>query len=834
MRVMSEMLGLSMVCAIGLSACGGGSATPDAGDVDSGMPLDSGVDAQADSSVVDSAMPPRREPWAARPGLAPNGDFVTAHPSAFTRISGWTTTVAGPLRGRPDTGHRGAYGVGNGHAFALFGLVDPVNTMHGLATPTYERRPYFFGDYDIHLAPADSPTSPDFDQEQITRSLSAPVVLTRAKLGDLRLDTVDFAPVTDDVTLQGCMIRVLTVTNEGASEAPLQELRVTAANDTTSPEPDVLLELGSERALTTAFTDGEVHVTETADGRWLARQLGPLAPGAAEQAVLYHCGGTGDAEVRPTAVDAGALLDATAADYQAWESNLLQVEVPEPLVADYIDGMKMTLHVQTAATGATCPMSEYTRTWARDNMGPTLALLSFGAFDDVRAAMDYIYGAAVLGGDLSNSYDADLDLSTLPPAPDWSALPPLSGRVGAETPSYMVSIYGEYLLYSGVLDPITERFDFLRRCMLAQDFGPDGLLPFTGDETYRGAMDAAFDLDLNYMHSELSWSTNSTILWLGAAKHFERMADALGLPADRSAAETRAAELQAGFESHYALADGCVSPYEDRATSTAWPQPFEDVSLKMTWSGWRDGDSPEAQANVQCLIDRIEQYPGVYRSPAAPRYRHFALLPRADGVYTGMLPGYTLSALTDVGHPDAAAAFDEIGVLATSSGNAQEYQAYLGNDEFGLTAIYDPSGGLGDYTAKFRPWEGGINVNAMLGYLEGFTPDASAHSFALRPHLPDGWPSMAFRGLRAGDDRFDLEVERLTDGTEMRVTSHATVDYQVALRWDAPAGAMPTVEIDGVAVPAADITRVTHFGQQSIRLPVTGVAAGATLRVVVR
>jgi len=93
---------------------------------------------------------------------------------------------------------------------------------------------------------------------------------------------------------------------------------------------------------------------------------------------------------------------------------------------------------------------------------------------------------------------------------------------------------------------------------------------------------------------------------------------------------------------------------------------------------------------------------------------------------------------------------------------------------------------------------------------------------------------MAFRGPRSADDRFDLEVERVADGVEMRVTSHATAEYQVALRWDAPAGTTPTVESDGVAVPAADITRVTHFGQQSLTLPVTVVAASATLRVVVR
>ena len=152
-------------------------------------------------------------------------------------------------------------------------------------------------------------------------------------------------------------------------------------------------------------------------------------------------------------IDAGELLDETAAAYQAWDAGLVQVELPDPMVADFVDGMKITLKSQTAATGASCPMSQYTRTWARDNIGPTLALLSLGAHDDVRAMMDYVYGAILLKGDLNNSYDADLDVSDLPAAPDWDGLPVLTERVAAETPSYRssISISETVLRAAGVL-----------------------------------------------------------------------------------------------------------------------------------------------------------------------------------------------------------------------------------------------------------------------------------------------------------------------------------------------------------------------------------------------
>jgi hypothetical protein len=63
-------------------------------------------------------------------------------------------------------------------------------------------------------------------------------------------------------------------------------------------------------------------------------------------------------------------------------------------------------------------------------------------------------------------------------------------------------------------------------------------------------------------------------------------------------------------------------------------------------------------------------------------------------------------------------------------------------------------------------------VAALLEHLTGWSADAPRGRVRIAPALPDGWPQAAYRRLRAGDDRFDLEVER--DGTSLivRVRAH--------------------------------------------------------------
>ncbi len=854
MRPCGRFARLALALSLTLLSAGCDTADPAAGDLP--PPHDAAAadatplsDVSGDAGAGDGAATPDATAptdGAAAPELAPDGAFAppaprlwadttpawlsladdplyARHAAVFGGLSRFATAVSGPER--PDVGHRGAFGTGNGRVFGFVGLADPLNTLHSLVGPTYERRERFFGDYAIELATADGSALP-FAHEWAGRSLTAPIVVTRGLTADgLRLDTVDFAPWTDEPAARDCFFRILLVHNAGTAAADGLRVRVRPRNRT---EPQgalpVLIEASDARRLFTRFRGAEGEI----DAGLLQWPLGALSPGGRATALLTHCATEGGpAPDWPTSLDAEALLFETHAAYRRWRADVARVEVPDPLVAEAIEGLIQSVRVQIAETGASCPMSEYTRTWLRDNTGPVRAFLAVGAHTDVRRMLDYLWGATVLRGDLANSFDADLDVSNLPAAPDWDALAPLSGRVAAETPSSLVSLYDAYYRFTGDAAPAGERFGLLRRALLAQGFGPERLLPFSGDETFRAAMNATFGLYLDYEHHETNWSANSALLWLGAWRGYCRLAHALGRPAECAAADAVAAELEASFLARYILPDGSVSALLSMETLEPWPAPFEDVALQIVWSGARDGDDPLARSTLAALIERVRVAPGILQSPLHERYHGVPILPGNGGVYTGMLPGYTLYALAALGHPEAAQAFDAVRLSLDTSGNIQEYLVF--DDHSGFSAIYDPTGEVGDYTAKFRPWEGGIVLESLLVYLAGFAPDAAARRLALRPHLPNDWPGMTFRDLRAGNARFDLTLRRTGPADyDVTLTTSAAEPWDVVLRVDAREP--PTLAVQGApAIDPVSLTRREHFGLVSAETPPVALAPGGTL-----
>lgn len=799
-----------------------GDVEVDPGGTPEDVPKDPGTDEATDPGGFPDIPGFPYEPGAPlQPGFL-DGPIPDAHPAAFARISGFVTAMDEPVTA-DHRGFLGAFGTGNGHVFAQVGLATPLNTLHSLVGPTYERRPNFFGDYAIRMETA-SGEPILFEEEWGGRSLAAPVVFTEGRWGSLAVQTIDFAPPPDSGDARFCFVRLLTIRNLGEATSGEAVLRVSANNKAVPGEAEgVLVETSKNRTLTTRFAEAGAIAVE----RNLTMPVGSLEPGQDRVFTLFHCTADGEGPVAVPNGDPGEWLDGLAQSHGAWDANLVQVDVPEPWVKDFLDGMKMTLKVQTAATGATCPMSEYTRTWARDNIGPVMALLDLGAHEDVEGMLDYLYAAIRYNGDLRNSYDADLDPANAPAPPDWESLPTLPTKESAETPSYMVIMYGLHHRFTGSIDRAAERWGLLRRCMYGVAWGPDHLLSFTGDETFRAAMNAAFGLFLEHPHHLESWSANSSALWLGAGREFERLAAAQGLDEQVVEVQSRFDDVEASTVSHFLGEDGCLASLIDRASGDVFP-PFEDVSLQVTWSGWKDGDDPVAAANVACLVNRLGRVPGVLQSDLHPDY--IGMFDGGDeGVYTGMLPGYTLASLTDVGHPDAEAALHAVRESLDTSGNLQEYLLF--QERKGLSLIYDPVGEVGDYTAKFRPWEGGIVADAVFRYLVGLRPDATTNTLDLRPHLPAGWDRMAFSNLRVGDGRYDLAVEREGGEVVVKVTSRAPADAIVSVRWDVADGTPPGFAIDGVPVDEGDIARFSHFGQESARTPPLLLPAGGSVAV---
>ena len=804
---------------LGCAACDSSTSAP--ADTGTDVVADSGGDAVDDDGVALDASDLSTdggsdfEPWPLGPAFELDAPFYERHADAFERMSHWATHVmAGD---RPETRELGAFAVGNGHIFGIFALTTPLNTLHNFVGPTYEKHTKFFGDYTVRVGPAGERNFV-WDEEWAGLSLSAPVVVTRGLEGDLSLDIVNFAPWTDGEA-RNCLMRFFIMANAGTETTAPLELRVQATRATVPTTDGGMFETAGERGLVSLFLDRD----GTVEANTLFVSVGSIEPSGSTELTLVQCTQDGHDPLAVPSFDPEELLDSTAEAYQSWESDLVQFDVPDPMVADFLDGMKLTLKLQTTSQGASCPMSGYTRTWARDNIGPVLGWLAVGAHEEVAAMMDYIYGGIVLGGNLSNSYDADLDLSDLPDPPDWDSKGPLSGRVAAETPSYMVWIYGAHHRATGDLTRVQDRWGFLRHCTFDVGFEDDRLLPYTGDETFRAAMNATFGLHLEFPHHEQSFSLNSQLLWLGATQHFVALAEVLGESDDRDLALEIATEMDTTVRTQYLLDDGCLSAFIERDTMEPWPAPFEDEALKVTWAGWLEPDDSFAADSIQCLLDRVGVAPGIVQSPLNEIYAGISVLGADEGVYTGMLPGYTLSALTDIGHPEAEAAFHAMRLSMGTSGNFQEYIVY--DDHNGFTVVYDATGIAQDYTTKYRPWEGGINLAAALQYLVGFEADAPNSHFDLRPHLPEGWPVFGVSNLRVGDDRFDVTVTRTDTGVRLEIGSRAASDYTVTVRFDGAS----QVELDGSPISTDNLTIREPFGVTSVSTAPLALEAGGEI-----
>lgn len=805
---------LVLVLALVTACSGGAPASSDVPTGDASAPDAAAMDAHsADVSSSDAPgvdLPPPRL-WPAPTALPTlTGPFHEAHPE----LAPWSRWVwhhdqsAGPP---PNHRGRAALGTGNGHVFGFTGLAAPANTVHSLVGPTYEKAEGFFGDIGLGLVDPDGAAWSAFDEEWVARSLGAPALFWRGRRGTVELDVVDLVPWgAGDGPVGRAWLRTILVRNVG--EAPATGLRLEVHATRSGPGSDgaTLTESRGTRRLVTAFD----RTGATATGATLALPLPTIAVGAEERVLLVHAVlAEGDDEATALAAvrtaDVDALLRASAESLGAWWGGLVRIATPDPLVDDLYRGLLLTLKVQTAASGATCPMSEYTGTWTRDNVGPVRALLAAGGHDDVSAMLDYYWRAVLRSGDVANRFPADLALDgPSPEAPDWDALPPFSGRTAAEGPSWIPLMYAWHAAWTGDETRVAERLGLLRRCVLAQPVSEGGFLSWSGDETFRAAMNATFGLALEYPHQDETWSTNSSLLFVAAARALARLAEAAGDPGLATSARAKADGAEAAARAALQTEDGCWAAFAWRSDARVSP-PFEDVALQEIWAGARDATDDEAEDRLHALVERLGVAPGLLQSPLATMYQgNPVFLNLVEGIYTGMLPGYTLSVLAAAGHPEAEAAFENLRLSADPGGNYSEYVAF--DDHRPLHILYDPSGELGDYTARFRPWEGGIVLAAFLEYLVGVVPQPGVDAFTIRPHLPSDWPALAVEDIRVRDARFDVTVRRIAaDAVEVAIRSRADRPFAVFVQWDHERAIHPSLRVDGV--PSDSVLRQSRW-----------------------
>ncbi len=682
----------------------------------------------------------------------PGADYFTQRPWLLD-VSSWSAPGCGDDQPN-EARYMGDFGVGNGHTFALSGYACPLNTLHTMAGPDYQQEADFFRDTFMQLGP-EAPAVMDGRMFRVRRT---GILIAVEKTENLELSTLTFAPFGsgDSDPVNRSIVRVVVVRN--VSSNPVSGIKIVSTDAGLANAS-----LARERRLV---------LLDPVDGDAENFDLGDLDPGREKIVVFAYVmwmRDTGSPDETITALratDIDGLLEATRDEWRRFIDGAARLESPDHRVCDLLEGMLVTVRNQTAWLGGVSPMSRYSLMWIRDTAGVVRFYLKMGLFEQARAILDYYHLGSVLRGDIANALDLDYDPPDPPLEPDWASMPPFEGRTAGEVPSYLPLMAHWYSQATGDASLVDEQYEFLRRALTAQDVDSQGLIGFSGDETYRGAMSMAFGLDLEPDYAGLCKSANSSFLFGAASEALAVEAEAKGSTDHAAALRARAQLVREGADAHYWTAGGYWAPFLYIDDPANLPPPFEDVTTKPLWTGYTNADNECARENLVNVMAQIGRRDGFLQSPLDERYHDYLGFDVSKGVYTGMMPGYYLTNLALSDHPDAEKAFNALAVAPSPSGNFSEYQVY--DDYSVLQLIYEPSGSLGDLTARYRPWEGSVSLDGLVTYLTGFEPDAAHGAVSLAPHLPNNWPGMKWSNLRVGDMHIDLELTEL--GGERRAT----------------------------------------------------------------
>jgi hypothetical protein len=181
-----------------------------------------------------------------------------------------------------------------------------------------------------------------------------------------------------------------------------------------------------------------------------------------------------------------------------------------------------------------------------------------------------------------------------------------------------------------------------------------------------------------------------------------------------------------------------------------------------------------------------------------------------------MTPGYLLYALSAAGHPARDQALQ--GLLAAAENSAGYAEMNTPEDR--------PSGTIwGEH--RFRPWEGGIDAEAVLYALTGLEVNAPQRRLSLSPWLPAGLPETT-TSLTAGKSGFTLHFSPQRCELEEEEGEHEP--YAVNFRF-LTAGPVPQVTGDWQERGGSLTVRDGPYGQKEILL--TGVRVDKDSKVTI-
>jgi GH15 family glucan-1,4-alpha-glucosidase len=763
--------------------------------------------------------------------------------------SAWSETATG------GEGLRGWWALGNSRVFGIVGAEIQNAMIHQITGPHIHLASVMnpgsaFGPARIRLIVGDKQVN--FTKSTLSRVRNTDIVVMTLESDDpsVRMTVYNYAPF--DVN---AILRTVVLKNTG--KQPLSNVVLIASLQRTVAIGGDLYDsfkgstdgnaIGFTRRMWSNFIEGAEAASTPDKNGTLTVKLGNLVPGAEVVRTQYMVfsmqkpegtgsvgfGGTygiGD-EAKTLALvkkQGVGLLKNTYDDWRNWLAGTATIYCPDRKLSDLLNDTKILVRVQTAEPqGAAGPMEFFAGVWVRDSNGPARYYLRMGRFDAMRKMLEFCYRTSAYAKSIPNWRPMDVDVTVpVPKDFDWTKVP--MDRV--ENPCWLIMQHAWYYAYTGDIEPIKSHWGYLSRLMMGQLIDENGKpfhhenygsvepgwnefyrFPHHGDETwiYPGfeVLNSGWFPEPNDHPHWDEFSVDSTWEFVVSADIMADFAKRIGKAAEADRYAKIAKDARAALERDYWIPEkGLYGPAMGMRSLDLCQPPFTMVNLNPLWIGYLKPGDPKAVSNVLATM-KYTMNPN-YVTDATETLR----------IYVGMQPGMFLYNLAAINHPYAEHALTALVEVASPSGEYTEKHAT------------EPTSYKSSFHGhRIRPWEGGINADAVYYYLFGIEPAVGDGRVAICPRLPSRWNKMALVNQRLGDGKMDISVEdngfRRSYKIRWTGSKPIAVDFTIAL---------PQCEISSVIVGKAkvSVSPSNRWGITTAKMPVK-LAAGSVTTIVV-
>jgi hypothetical protein len=486
--------------------------------------------------------------------------------------------------------------------------------------------------------------------------------------------------------------------------------------------------------------------------------LGTIKPGESVAKLAYTViapsAERADAEEQRLAQVGFGVLQETRDWWQTWFADALTLETPDERINEFIPIQQYLCRIQQAEPGGYSPMYMYTTCWVRDSNGPVRFMTQSGKFEEVKRYLDYYYACCAREKRIPMNWPLDVSAPGPATAIDWSKAP----TERAEVASFLILQHYWYWKQSGDLTPIKEHWGYLRRNLLGQRLDAQGRLPFHGDETYRFPGYQIFEstqkeptdwVSMDLLSADSAWE------YVAAAGAMREWAEELGKTQEAAEYDRLGQKVRDALERDFRMDDrGYYAAAISDFSGEQYRYPFANIALQPAWLeadlAWWTGDPSEdiepVRSGVAALTHLWKDTGTVRATPGC-------------GYYVGMTPGQVVWALAR----DQRGSLDRaLEGLIDAASPAAEYAEMIAPDDNPTDKYWGKN--------RIRPWEGGINGEALVTALLGLRIWGPERSVSLYPHFRPGWKTLRARNIRVGASRLDAELALL--GDKWRLKAH--------------------------------------------------------------